>query len=66
VAGSSQSASAGGAFHRRDRLAAQQLPLPYRDPADWFQAATVLVMKLTLVTSDELLLGLETIRTMKN
>jgi PIN domain nuclease of toxin-antitoxin system len=47
-------------------LAAQQLPLPLRDPADRFLAATAQVMDLTLVTSDDLLLGLGTIRTMKN
>jgi PIN domain nuclease of toxin-antitoxin system len=47
-------------------LAAQQQPLPHRDPADRFLAATAQVMDLTLVTSDELLLGLGTIRTMKN
>ncbi|MGA3319112.1 MAG: type II toxin-antitoxin system VapC family toxin [Candidatus Korobacteraceae bacterium] len=47
-------------------LAAQQLPLPHRDPADRFLAATAQVMDLTLVTSDDLLLGLGTIRTMKN
>jgi PIN domain nuclease of toxin-antitoxin system len=47
-------------------LAAQQLPLPHRDPAGRFLAATALVMDLTLVTSDDLLLGLGTIRTMKN
>ena len=47
-------------------LAAQQLPLPHRDPADRFLAATAQVMGLTLVTSNDLLLGLGTIRTMKN
>jgi len=47
-------------------LAAQQQPLPHRDPADRFLAATAQVMNLTLGTSDELLLGLGTIRTMKN
>ena len=47
-------------------LAAQQPPLPHRDPADRFLAATAQVMDLTLVTSDDLLLGLGTIRTMKN
>ena len=47
-------------------LAAQQQPLPHHDPADRFLAATALVMDLTLVTSDDLLLGLGTIRTMKN
>jgi PIN domain nuclease of toxin-antitoxin system len=47
-------------------LAAQQQPLPHRDPADRFLAATAQVMDLTLVTSDNALLGLGTIRTMKN
>ena len=47
-------------------LAAQQLPLPHRDPADRFLAATAQVMDLTLVTSDDLLLGLGTFRTMRN
>ena len=47
-------------------LAAQQQPLPHGDPADRFLAATAQVMDLTLVTGDELLLGLGTIRTMKN
>jgi len=40
-------------------------PCP-RDPADRFLAATAQVMDLTLVTSDDLLLGLGTFRTMKN
>ena len=47
-------------------LAAQQVPLPHRDPADRFLAATAQIMDLTLVTSDDLMLGLGTIRTMKN
>ncbi|MFI5118127.1 MAG: type II toxin-antitoxin system VapC family toxin [Terriglobales bacterium] len=47
-------------------LAAQQLPLPHRDPADRFLAATAQVMDLTLVTSDDNVLSLGTIRTMKN
>ena len=47
-------------------LTAEQLPLPHRDPADRFLADTALVMDLTLVTSDDVLLGLGTIRTMKN
>jgi PIN domain nuclease of toxin-antitoxin system len=42
------------------------LPLPHGDPADRFLAATVQVMDLALVTSDDNLLGLGTIRTMKN
>ena len=47
-------------------LLAQQLPLPHRDPADRFLAATAQLLNLTLVTADEKLLGLGTIRTMKN
>ncbi len=54
------------AFTHEIVLAAQHLPLPHRDPADRFLAATALVMDLTLVTSHDLLLGLGTIRTMKN
>ena len=47
-------------------LIAQQLPLPQRDPADRFLAATAQLMDLTLVTEDDSLLRLGTIRTMKN
>jgi PIN domain nuclease of toxin-antitoxin system len=47
-------------------LVAQQLPLPHRDPADRFLAATAQLLDLTLVTSDDRLLGLGTIRTMRN
>ena len=47
-------------------LLSQQLPLPHRDPADRFLAATAQVMDLTLVTADDQLLSLGTIRTMKN
>ena len=47
-------------------LAAQQMPLPHRDPADRFLAATTQLIDLTLVTSDDNLLGLGTIRTMKS
>ncbi len=47
-------------------LLAQQLPLPQRDPADRFLAATAQVLDLTLVTADDNLLRLGTIRTMKN
>jgi PIN domain nuclease of toxin-antitoxin system len=47
-------------------LAAQQLPLPHRDPADRFLVATAQVMDFILVTSDNTLLELGTIRTMKN
>ena len=47
-------------------LIAQQLPLPQRDPADPFLAATAQVLDLTLVTAGDNLLRLGTIRTMKN
>ena len=47
-------------------LIAQQLPLPQRDPADRFLAATAQIMDLTLVTADDNLRRLGTIRTMKN
>jgi PIN domain nuclease of toxin-antitoxin system len=46
-------------------LLARQLPL-HQDPADRILAATAEVLDLTLVTADERLLGLETIRTMAN
>jgi PIN domain nuclease of toxin-antitoxin system len=44
---------------------ARQLPL-HQDPADRILAATAEVLDLTLVTADEKLLGLGTIRTMGN
>ncbi len=47
-------------------LLAQYLPLPHRDPADRFLAATAQLMDLTLVTADDKLLTLGSIRTMKN
>ena len=47
-------------------LAAQRLPLPHRDPADRFLAATAQVLGLTLVTADERLLGLGEIETLAN
>ena len=47
-------------------LIAQQLPLEQRDPADRFLAATAQILDLTLVTADDNLLRLGTIRTMKN
>jgi PIN domain nuclease of toxin-antitoxin system len=47
-------------------LIAQQLPLPHCDPADRFLAATAQLMDLTVVTADDDLLRLGTIRTMKN
>ena len=46
-------------------LAARQLSMR-RDPADRILAATAEVLDLTLVTADERLLGLGTIRTMGN
>ena len=46
-------------------LVARQLPL-HQDPVDRILAATAEVLDLTLVTADERLLGLETIRTMAN
>ncbi len=39
-------------------FAAYQLPLPHRDPADRFLAATARELELTLVTADKRLLGL--------
>jgi PIN domain nuclease of toxin-antitoxin system len=47
-------------------LAADQLPLPHPDPADRFLAATAHVLRLTLVTADERLLGLGDIATLAN
>ena len=46
-------------------LAARQLSM-HQDPADRILAATAEVLDLTLVTADERLLGLGTIRTMAN
>jgi len=46
-------------------LVARRLPL-HQDPADRILAATAEVLDLTLVTADERLLGLGTIRTMAN
>ena len=42
------------------------LPLPQRDPADRFLAATAKVLDLTLVTADANLLGLGEIATLRN
>lgn len=47
-------------------LAAHQLPLPHRDPADRFLAATAQALGLTLVTADDRLLGLGEIKTLAN
>ena len=46
-------------------LVARQLSM-HQDPADRILAATAEVLNLTLVTADERLLGLGTIRTMAN
>jgi PIN domain nuclease of toxin-antitoxin system len=46
-------------------LVARQLPL-HQDPSDRILAATAQVLDLTLVTADERLLGLGTIRTLGN
>jgi PIN domain nuclease of toxin-antitoxin system len=42
------------------------MPLPQADPADRFLAATAKVLKLTLVTADQKLLGLGEISTLAN
>lgn len=42
------------------------MPLPQADPADRFLAATAKVLKLTLVTADQKLLGLGEIATLAN
>ena len=42
------------------------LPLTHADPADRFLAATAKVLKLTLVTADQRLLGLGEIATLAN
>jgi PIN domain nuclease of toxin-antitoxin system len=47
-------------------LAAHELAIPHRDPADRFLAATALVLDLTLVTADTTLLGLGEIATLAN
>ena len=42
------------------------LPLPHADPADRFLAATAKVLKLTLITADQRLLGLGDIASLAN
>ncbi|MGA8761544.1 MAG: type II toxin-antitoxin system VapC family toxin [Candidatus Sulfotelmatobacter sp.] len=42
------------------------IPLPHADPADRFLAATAKVLKLTLVTADQRLLGLGEIASLAN
>jgi PIN domain nuclease of toxin-antitoxin system len=51
--------------HQISALACK-LPLPQRDPADRFLAATAQVLDLTLVTADASLLGLGEIATLGN
>lgn len=52
-------------FTHEIALVARQLPL-HQDPSDRILAATAEVLDLTLVTADERLLGLGTIRTLGN
>lgn len=52
-------------FTHEIALVARQLPL-HQDPSDRILAATAQVLDLTLVTADERLLGLGTIRTLGN
>jgi PIN domain nuclease of toxin-antitoxin system len=52
-------------FTHEIALVARQLSL-HQDPADRILAATAEVLELTLVTADERLLGLGTIRTLGN
>jgi PIN domain nuclease of toxin-antitoxin system len=52
-------------FTHEIAIAAEQLDL-HDDPADRFLAATAQVLDLTLVTADQRLLGLGTIRTLAN
>lgn len=64
-------AEATGPFHQAPLTheivaAARRLPLPQRDPADRFLAATAKVLDLTLVTADAHLLGLGEISTLAN
>jgi len=47
-------------------LAAHHLPWSHQDPADRFLAATAQVLGLTLVTADERLLALKSIKTLAN
>ena len=47
-------------------MAARQLHLPQKDPADRFLAATAQVLALTLLTADAGLLGLGEIATLAN
>ncbi len=53
-------------FTHEIAVASRRLPLPQRDPADRFLAATAYVLDLTLVTADTSLLGLGEIATLGN
>lgn len=53
-------------FTHEIAVASRRLPLPHRDPADRFLAATAFVLDLTLVTADSNLLGLGQIATLAN
>ena len=53
-------------FTHEIAAASRRLPLPQRDPADRFLAATAKVLNLTLVTADTNLLGLGEIATLGN
>jgi PIN domain nuclease of toxin-antitoxin system len=53
-------------FTHEIAAASHRLPLPQRDPADRFLAATAFVLDLTLVTADTSLLGLGEIATLGN
>lgn len=52
-------------FTHEIAAAAAQISM-HRDPADRFLASTALVLDMTLVTADDKLLGLGTIRTLAN
>jgi PIN domain nuclease of toxin-antitoxin system len=54
------------AFTHEIAAVSRQLPLPQRDPADRFLAATAKVLGLTLLTADANLLGLGEIATLGN
>jgi PIN domain nuclease of toxin-antitoxin system len=43
-----------------------EFPLPHADPADRFLAATAKLLNLTLITSDQRLLGLPEVTTLSN
>lgn len=47
-------------------FAAHRLPLPHKDPADRFLAATAKLLGLVLVTQDPELLGLGDVQTLAN